>query len=405
MGSYPIARIYHKDTLIYPNPVKDKLLLWYDTMGGSNSILGRGILEDLSGNGNDGILSGFSYGKGSGYQSEKELNEINLYKDSGYPYSGLYAYTPTKMTVDGVRCLRFSNENNILALNTMDNALTIGKVYTMSFDAKASTPMSLGRVYLNPNNTNFMTGQMVTTEWDRYSFTFTVKTNGSAFKTHMYPTFNSGSGELECIYLANWKIEEGDTATDWSPAPEDKSYEDFGHHIRNLSFDGVKDEISTSKLSEDLSLNYSLEICMTIPDIDKLTHTEIFIGSSSWDTSATSGVAIGYSLTHKRLIFVDRGAWSSGIIIERVDTPIGKPFVIHAVSDVSGSSLYINGAKLYSKTYTRGSKVISQMGIGRGVSYGRHANFNLHSAKVYNKPLTESEVQINYRIEKERWNL
>lgn len=101
MGNNPIARVYHKGKLSYPNPVKDGLILWYDFLGKSNSDPNREIAEDLSENGNNGTLNNFSYELGSGYGSEKEVAERNLYRYSGYPYNDLYPYSPNKVIIDG----------------------------------------------------------------------------------------------------------------------------------------------------------------------------------------------------------------------------------------------------------------------------------------------------------------
>ena len=68
-GSKP-AFIYEGNELVYPNPVKDGLVLWYDFSGRSNADGQRGIAEDLSGNGNRGTLQNFNFTEESGYESK-----------------------------------------------------------------------------------------------------------------------------------------------------------------------------------------------------------------------------------------------------------------------------------------------------------------------------------------------
>src|SRR5699024_10939576 len=53
--------------LVYPNPVKDGLVLWYDFSGMTNTDHSRGTAYDLSRNGNHGTLQNFNYTAESGY--------------------------------------------------------------------------------------------------------------------------------------------------------------------------------------------------------------------------------------------------------------------------------------------------------------------------------------------------
>jgi len=59
--------IWQGDTLVYPNPVKDGLVLWYDFSGMTNTDHSRGTAYDLSRNGNHGTLQNFNYTAESGY--------------------------------------------------------------------------------------------------------------------------------------------------------------------------------------------------------------------------------------------------------------------------------------------------------------------------------------------------
>lgn len=57
--------------------------------------------------------------------------------------------------------------------------------------------------------------QAITTEWQRYSVTFTTKSGGAIF-----PSVCSNKDGIT-IYVAGYKLEEGSVATPWTPAPED----------------------------------------------------------------------------------------------------------------------------------------------------------------------------------------
>src|SRR5699024_6557555 len=73
VGDGKPAFIYEGNELVYPNPVKDGLVLWYDFSGRTNADGQRGIAEDLSGNGNHGTLQNFNYTAESGYDKNKLL--------------------------------------------------------------------------------------------------------------------------------------------------------------------------------------------------------------------------------------------------------------------------------------------------------------------------------------------
>lgn len=67
-GKNNIPFVYKGDKLVYPNPIKDGLLLWYDFKGMRNTDTHKEVAKDLSGNGNDGTLTNFNFTEGSGYK-------------------------------------------------------------------------------------------------------------------------------------------------------------------------------------------------------------------------------------------------------------------------------------------------------------------------------------------------
>ena len=73
IGDMGVPFIYQGEELIYPNPVKDGLVLWYDFSGMTNDDESKGIAKDLSGNGNHGTLQNFNFTPESGYDKNKLL--------------------------------------------------------------------------------------------------------------------------------------------------------------------------------------------------------------------------------------------------------------------------------------------------------------------------------------------
>lgn len=79
LGDKNIPFIYQGDELLYPNPVKDGLVLWYDFKSMSNSDVTKGFAKDLSGHGNNGTLQNFAYTSESGYNDGLKFDGVDDY--------------------------------------------------------------------------------------------------------------------------------------------------------------------------------------------------------------------------------------------------------------------------------------------------------------------------------------
>ena len=89
---------------------------------------------------------------------------------------------------------------------------------TWSIDVKASRDMTLNTVGFE---TNGLRRVDISTQWKRLSHTFINKfTNFYAFVFY-HPTTNFNNGDK--IYIRLPKLEKGNVATDWTPAPEDNN--------------------------------------------------------------------------------------------------------------------------------------------------------------------------------------
>lgn len=77
LGDKNIPFIYQGNELLYPVPVKDGLVLWYDFKSMKNSDMSRGVAKDLSGNGNNGTLQNFAYNNESGYNNGLNLDGVD----------------------------------------------------------------------------------------------------------------------------------------------------------------------------------------------------------------------------------------------------------------------------------------------------------------------------------------
>ena len=97
---------------------------------------------------------------------------------------------------------------------------------TWSIEIKASRNITLNSVGFESNG---QTKVDVTTDWKRYSYTFVNRFSNYYMFTFNSPAINFNNGDK--IYIRLPKLETGNIATDWTPAPEDNN--DF---VKNTEF-------------------------------------------------------------------------------------------------------------------------------------------------------------------------
>lgn len=92
LGDKEIVRAYQGENVIYPTPIRDGLVLWYDFKGKQNTDVIKNVAEDLSGNGNHGDLQNFAYTEGSGYGEglkfdgvDDVIRKYNLIVEDDFP--------------------------------------------------------------------------------------------------------------------------------------------------------------------------------------------------------------------------------------------------------------------------------------------------------------------------------
>lgn len=103
-----------------------------------------------------------------------------------------------------------------------DNIIS-GEKYTVSLQAKVSTvnnACKLG-VQMNGGNNNVGYFPNLTTEYKKYSFTFTSPINASTSQYSGLYFYPDSSRNGVRVYVKELKLEKGTKATDWSPAFED----------------------------------------------------------------------------------------------------------------------------------------------------------------------------------------
>lgn len=125
----------------------------------------------------------------------------------------------------------------------------LNTVYTLSFVAKASSNLKLN-VY-RAGTAQGIGETNLSTEWKKFEMTYTATGTGSV-------TFKLNSAGT--LYLANIKLEKGNKATDWTPAPEDL--------IKSITEANTAIEKTDEKISMKASVDSVTEISNRANEIE-----------------------------------------------------------------------------------------------------------------------------------------
>lgn len=143
--------------------------------------------------------------------------------------------TVAELIENGIRCCKFtrgsieqSGWSVILYSDIGRNKLEAGGQYTISFEVKGSVSTRISAWFRSSNGQNELIdtrqindNYIVENQWSKCTFVVTLKdTLPTATDQYLYLIdMNSGTG-ISYIFK-NLKIEKGNKATDWTPAPED----------------------------------------------------------------------------------------------------------------------------------------------------------------------------------------
>ena len=153
LGNKDIPFVFRGDELIYPDYVKDGLVLHYDFSAMNNSDEGRGIARDLSGNGNHGTLQNFNYTPESGYDKNKLLfdgvddyilsNSLNRdYIDPIKNFNFDFVLNQKDITSKGsIILMPFTGQR--LSVKNSENTIAVGR-YTSHWFGRKTPPLKRG---------------------------------------------------------------------------------------------------------------------------------------------------------------------------------------------------------------------------------------------------------------------
>ena len=182
------------------------------------------------------------------------------------------------------------------------------------------------------------------------------------------------------------------------------NYTEASGYKDGLLLDGVDDYVETLKNNAINNLTYTLSVELLF-EIKKSDNTVLYLVSNSESSTGASGFTIGYfgdSQGQVGLFYRGIRFWSTR------NLELNKKYFLQVTVDESGNmKLFING-KLDKTTTSsiHSTRPSLNLFFGKAAFYNSpFTNFNIGDFKIYNRALTDQEVQHNYNLEKERWGL
>lgn len=166
----------------------------------------------------------------------------------------------------------YPSSNSVDQCNWVTSIPLNGDTYTLSFWAKSTSAGDVIRVHFyNPSNITHVVGSQgqvgantdglcdftLSTVLTKYWVTYTIPKGGNSARSVIIPRMFSGSGKG--TVSVKWeKLEEGNKATDWTPAPEDVDEAINTERTERQSAIETKANEITSKVSETYVSNLAL---------------------------------------------------------------------------------------------------------------------------------------------------
>lgn len=127
-------------------------------------------------------------------------------------------YHSSKAYLDGNPLLEMSGS---IYVKVNFPSLTIGYTYTFSFDIARHIAGSNQPVYLTMNEETTMIGTARAGIWTNFHVVFTANSDTSFALIRINNANESGGVDYYVGHVRHFKLERGNKATDWTPAPED----------------------------------------------------------------------------------------------------------------------------------------------------------------------------------------
>lgn len=204
-------------------------------------------------------LSGFKTNVSETYTSKTEFNNLqiggrNLIRNSNFSKNTEYWYQSVgslKIVDDSTfkKALSFTlNKGELRIFVETQNVWVKGQIYTVSFYAKSTIAGT--KITPSRNLVNVAKAAELTTNWVKY-VRFITSTESADGGTLSFSINNTNA----TYYIANVKLELGNKATDWTPAPEDTD-EKFTEYSTTTQMNSAITQ-SASSILTTVSSNYA----------------------------------------------------------------------------------------------------------------------------------------------------
>ena len=182
------------------------------------------------------------------------------------------------------------------------------------------------------------------------------------------------------------------------------NYSETSGYKNGLSLDGIDDYVETTKNNAINNLTYTLSLELLF-EVKKSDNTVLYLISNSESSTGENGFTIGYfgdSQGQVGLFYRGIRFWSTR------NLELNKKYFLQVTVDENGNmKLFING-KLDKTTTSSVHSTRPNLNLffGKAAFYNSpFTNFKMGDFKIYNRALTDTEIQHNYQLEKERWGL
>ena len=296
--------------------------------------------------------------------------------------------------------------------------LTNGVTYTRSWWAKADdTRSASGHICsCNRDSTNtYIVGNSVslTTEWQRYSHTFTYTGPTSSDWQFRHIIYDASK-----VYIANVQLEEGSVVSPplSGTRSSTQSLIDLKRttsiDVSNVSFDstgqpdydGTNDYLRQTLTGVDLNSGCAIEGVLRRNTTPSAWRTFFNIKPSGANTPFFEF----RSNANAQHIYADYYNGSADYNTPSADLTLGD--FGHAVACYDGNGtikMYLNGSLVGTKTGVPGFALGTNPVISVGIAYSnnRYTDISAPVVKVYNSPLSAAQIQQNYNAYKNRFNI
>jgi hypothetical protein len=361
----------------------------------------------------------------------------------GYPHLPNVALIKTAIT----NGFAFDNRlHDCLRLNWFRNDRTDGMAYgvqpayigntqyTFSCYVRASSQNAIGgqiyfNVYFSGNATsiNGFYSPTLTSNWQKWTGTFTTSATGGSLITYIYPALNSYPGTVD---IAELQLEQKSYASEFTPTSRSANTVAGGGGLLDISGNNYNIDITSSAIAFDSGGYYfnadaigplTTPIANSVLDgLSNNTHTyECWIKLLGTPPGASDGYFFGRQGFHEGYAQFKSPSTTFGCLSWYFDNT-NTNWLSYAgslniwyhtayVVDVENSIryLYINGVLNSSGVLTKqlkqyASTTAYHLGAA-GTSYS--SNSIISSAKAYNRPLTAAEILQNFNATRKTYGI